>query len=220
MHLQALTYADPLFAAGAGSFSSGLETLADDGLVATPQELASVVRQVLTQRWNTFDRVCLARSWEADERQLLAIDALMEVSTIGAGARRASKRAGLAMLGVWTRLDEESPAAAYRRQVRAGRTPGHLTVAQAVVYRTHHLALDTAESLSCGALLSGLVSSAVRLGIVGHRAAQLIYLDSVALMGPLLAEPIDPGQELIAWTPLQDIALERHQRVSARLFAS
>lgn len=219
MELRALVHLDPLFAAGSGSFSFGLESLVRDGFIREPRDVASFVEQVMTQRWNTFDRVYLAMCWSLDDSRLIEIDELVEVSTIGVVARQASRRAGRAMLGMWARLNDAA-AITYRKEVKADRARGHLSVVQALIYRNQELSLDAAETLSCGTLLSVLVSSAVRLGVVGHRDAQRIILESTERMQPLLCDPVDTAREPTAWTPLQDIAIERHSRVDARLFAS
>lgn len=219
MGIRDLVQADPLFAAGAGSFSSGMEALAVDGLLETPQQVADVVQQTLTRRWNPFDRVFLARGWASNRHRLSEVDDLVEISTIGQAARRASKRAGLAMLGTWERLGDRD-AAEYREAVLHGRAHGHLSVVQACIYRGQGLAQGSAESLSCWTLLSAMVSAALRLGLIGHRDGQRILLESGEAIEPLLEQPVDPEATPTAWTPMLDIAIERHEANSARLFAS
>lgn len=66
MYLHDMVHLDPLFAAGAGSFSNGIETLIVDSWITTPSELEEFVLDSLENRWNTFDRIFMARAWTAD----------------------------------------------------------------------------------------------------------------------------------------------------------
>jgi urease accessory protein len=216
----ALLLADPAFAAGAGSFSSGLETLASDGLVTGLDDLVEVMVGAIRGRWNTFDRVFLNRALAAlDDDARLEIDWEIEASTAGKAARDASRRAGSALLGTWARLGNEA-AARYRRLLTGAPHAGHLVVAQAIVFAERELPLTDAEALACWATLSSYASGAVRLGIVGHRSAQQALLAAEEAVRPLLSIPVDASAEPHAFAPLHDIALERHSLAELTLFAS
>jgi urease accessory protein len=219
-HLALLLHGDPAFASGAASFSSGLETMVADGWVTSKDELVAMMVGAIRCRWNTFDRVFLGRASRAgDQDELAEVDRELEVSMLGASARSASRRAGVALLGAWTRLGREE-VARYRERVLAVGEGGHLSVAQGFVYSANGLDLRAAESLSCWAVLAGYASGAVRLGVVGHRSAQLALLEASGVIGELLASPVDPAATPCAWTPLLDIAIERHANAELRLFAS
>ena len=218
--LATLLHADPAFASGASSFSSGLETLVSDGYVRTESELVGVMIDAASLRWNSFDRVFLARAFAAgDDLDRIAVDEDVERSTLGADARRASRRAGGALLGTWARLGS-TEVTRYRGLVQDGTTLGHLSVAQGIVFASNGLDLAAAENLACWSVLSGFASGAVRLGVVGHRSAQTALLDAQEALAPLLATRVDPLATPMAWTPVIDIAVERHAYADMRLFAS
>lgn len=213
-----LLHADPAFAAGAGSFSSGLETLAAEEWITTADTLEEVLREALAQRWNSFDRVFLARAYAAapDPDHLLTVDSDLNRHLIGEAARTASRRAGGALLGVWARL--EDPEAS---QMRARSPEGvHLPVAQALIAKSHGLSLEDMETLAGWAVVSSYASSAVRLGISGHRRVQHMITRAATHLRTLLDLPIAAGTEPVTWTPRHDIAMERHQNSGLRLFAS
>lgn len=217
--MSALLHADPAFAAGAGSFSSGLERLAGDGWVTTPAQLTASMLEVIRYRWSPFDRPFLVRGFGAGESELTLLDLDIEASMPGAEARAASRRAGTALLGMWARLGLAS-AGNYREVVRSGDALGHLPVAQGIIFAARGLSCDEAQALSCWAVLSSFAASAVRLGLVGHQSAQEALLTAVEDSRQLLSEPV--ATDAIPWTctPVQDIAVERHALSNLKLFAS
>ena len=188
-HIAALMHADPAFAAGGGSFSSGLERLAADGWAASQDELVERMVEAVSARWNPHDRVYLVRALTLPGPERVTLDLDVEASTPGQEARSASRRAGSALLATWARLG----------------------LAEAV---------GDAESLSCWAVLGGYASSAVRLGVIGHRGAQEALLTAHARLSPLLERPVADDAEPWTFTPLHDIAIERHALSDMKLFAS
>lgn len=217
--LKAVAYSDLSFAAGSGVFSSGIEALVEDVLLTSESDVMAIVRDSVKYRWNTFDRVFLAKCWTEDTETLIGLDSLIEISTIGHAARSASRRAGRAMLDAWARLDDPG-ALAYQSVVVAGAAPGHQSAVQATIYRSRKLSRNTAESLSCWALVSSLVGAAVKLGVIGHVSAQRIFLDLIPEIEHCLSTKVADDQEPVTWTPVQDIATERHPYLNRRLFAS
>jgi urease accessory protein len=217
--LTLLQLADSAFPSGAVSFSSGLEALAADGLVGEA-EYAEFLLDTLRHRWDPFDRVYLTRSLSAaDDAQRCKVDCDLDASTFIAEARRASRRAGMALLGTWARLG--MPAAQdYRALVHAGRGRGHLAVAQGLVYSASGLGRAASEAASCWSLLTGLTGAAIRLGVVGSLSAQAALVHIRPHVAALLAEPMSADRDPHAWTPLQDIAFARHAHAELRLFAS
>lgn len=217
--MAALMHADPAFAAGGGSFSSGLERLAADGWVATSDDLLARMVEAVTARWDPFDRVYLVRAFGMPPQERLALDLDLEASTLGHEARSASRRAGTALLATWARLGL-TVAAEYREAVRSHPGAGHLAVAQAVVFDARGLSIRDAESLSCWAVLSGFASSAVRLGVIGHVGAQTALLEAHVAVAGMLEKTVSAGAEPWTFTPLHDIAIERHSLSDMKLFAS
>ncbi|MDX2357792.1 urease accessory protein UreF [Dietzia sp. PP-33] len=212
-----LLHADPAFAAGSGSFSSGLETLAEEGWVTSVDALEDLLDEALVYRWNSFDRVFLVRAYQcSDTDGLSLLDDQVDVHLLGESVRKSSRRAGHALLGVWARLGDMQ-LARLREAIPAG---AHLPVAQAAVAQTRGMSLADIEALYGWQVISTYSSSALRLGLCGHRSIQQLMTRASARLGELLANPVPDGALPRAWTPKHDIAAERHRHSDMRLFAS
>jgi len=218
--LAALQHGDSAFPSGGFAFSWGVEGLIADGLAATPDDVAQVIRDVLFRRWASFDRLVLRRAFDAasDPQRLADVDRDVETSTIVAGLRDGSRRAGRALLGVHVRLATPG-AAGYRALVDADGALGHLGVVQGLVWRGVGLPLAAAEAMAAWAVAASMVSAAVRLGALGHAGAQTLLTRLRPEIAALLSAPLAEGP-LHAFTPLADIAVARHARRDLRLFAT
>ena len=207
--LALLQYGDSAYPAGGFAFSWGVEGLAADGLLSSRQDLDDIVWEHLTLRWNSMDRPLLGRAFRAEDvAGIAAVDRQAETATPMAAMRDGSRRAGRALLGVSVRLG--GPLATAYRGLLADAPPlGHLVAVQAVVYRDAGLDLAAAELVSGWTLVSGLVSAAVRLGVVGHVEAQRSLAAARAVLADLLVEPVPAGVLPSSFTPLIDIAVSR-----------
>ncbi|NIZ92343.1 urease accessory protein UreF [Kineosporiaceae bacterium B12] len=215
MHVLAL--ADSSFPTGGFAFSSGLEAARAAGHVLDEHGVGVFLAEQLRHRWHTFDRVLLRR-YAADPgpRQALALDALVERSSVVDVLRRGSRQAGLALLGTFDALGS-APAAALREAVLAGRSPGHLVAAQAVCLLGRGLDLAQVETVTCWNVVSQTASAALRLGLVGHLGAQRVVARAVAEAEQLLR--LEPPPHPSTCTPLVDVLAERPHR-DGHLFAT
>lgn len=111
-------------------------------------------------------------------------------------------------------------AAAYQQQVRAGNTPGHLPVLQGLLWNRLGMHREHCQLAAAHGLCTGLVSAAVRLGVMGHIDAQRVLTDIQPLITELLAlEPPEP-EDACGFTPMAEIAVMRHKTQDLRLFAN
>jgi len=218
--LALLQLGDSAYPAGGFAFSWGLEGLAADGMLANRNELDRIIADQLARRWATMDRILLRRAFYAtDSVAIAAIDRLAEAGTSSAEMRDGSRRAGRALLGVWVKLDGPL-SVAYRQLVSSDARLGHLPVAQAVVSRDADFTLEATELMSGWTLVTGLVSAAVRLGIVGHVEAQRSQSAARGLLAELLAETPPPDAEPASFTPFIDIAIARGPLRHVRMFTT
>ncbi|RYB05191.1 urease accessory protein UreF [Lichenibacterium ramalinae] len=216
--LALLQYGDSAYPAGGFAFSWGVEGLAADGLLASRQDLDDIAWEHLTLRWNSMDRPLLGRAFRAaDVSGVTAVDRYAETATPSAAMREGSRRAGRALLGVSVRLGGPL-STLYRASVSQAPLLGHLVAVQAVVYRDAGLDLASAELVSGWTLVNGLVSAAVRLGVIGHVEAQRSLGLCRAVLADLLAEPVPAGASPSSFTPLVDIAISRSRPV--RMFTT
>ena len=222
--LPLLQHADSFFPSGAVAFSQGLETLHAEGRLADAQAVARFLEHQLVHRWASAERAVLAAAWGADGDldTVRCADTTAEATTLPAELRDGSKRSGCALLGVHAELGTPG-AADYRQRVRDGAdfgAFGHLAVMQGLVWRGTGLDLEQACAASAHALRVGMLGAALRLGAIGHLAAQRILTDTHALIGRLMASPPPPIDAVHAYTPVADIALMRHETLDVRLFSN
>jgi urease accessory protein len=218
--LAALQFGDSSFPAGAFAFSWGLEGLAADGFIETASDVAEVVEEQLVYRWNCMDRILLARTYEAaDFAAIIALDHLAEAATASGPMQIGSRRAGRALLGVFARLGHARPTA-YREAADTDQRLGHLAVAQGVVFKAVGLPASIAEVLSGWTMVTGLVSAAIRLGLLGHLDAQAILTDLRRTLERLLLSDVPAGSAIASFTPLLDIAVARNSHRHVRMFAT
>ncbi len=218
--LALLQYGDSAYPAGGFAFSWGVEGLAADGLLDGPQELDDLIADHLRRRWNSMDRVLLARGYQADTpAAVAAVDRLAEASTAAAAMRDGSRRAGRALLGVSARRGGPL-SRAYRALLATDARLGHLPVMQAVANRDAGLDLAAAELVSGWSLVNGLASAAVRIGSVGHVEAQRALEAAQGVLAALLAERLPEDAVPSSFTPLTDIAVSRARHRPVRLFTT
>jgi len=216
-----LQYGDSFFPGGAVAFSWGLEGLLADRAILGTGDVSRFVRSQLRSRWATADRGVLAAAFLAaeDHDAVARVDWFQEAISLPAGLRRGSRRAGAALLAVHARLATPG-IEAYRAGVRQGAAPGHLAVAQGLVY--HGVGLDLAEAMTVSAhgLCVSVLGAAIRLGLLGHIEAQSMLAEIRASIVELIERPIPSLGEISSFTPVTDIAIMHHETQPVRLFSN
>jgi len=219
--LQAIWQADGAFPSGSFAFSYGLEGFVALRGKAGAAELSELTSTVLRQRWATFDRIALLRAFRAygDMVQIATIDREVEAATFGETLRTGSRRNGSAFLNAHVRLG--SPMASdLRAGIRDGICLGHIAVMQGAVWRAIGLEEQLASLVSGYAAASGLITTAVRLGVVGALQGQAVLRDCLPEIERLAADEMSEQKELASFLPLLEIASARHARADLRLFAN
>lgn len=218
--LALLQLGDSAYPAGGFAFSWGLEGLAADGMLADRDQLDRIIADHLARRWAMMDRILLRQAFRApDCEAIAAVDRYAEAATPSAEMRNGSRRAGRALLGVWVKLDGPL-SVTYRNLASSDARLGHLPIVQAVVCRDGNFGLDATELVSGWSLVTGLVSAAVRLGIIGHIEAQRSLAAARSLLAELLAETPAPAAVPASFTPFIDIAVSRGPLRHVRMFTT
>jgi urease accessory protein len=218
--LALMQYGDSAYPAGGFAFSWGIEGLAADGFLGGRDGLDALVNEHLTRRWNSMDRPLLGRVYRAASLDEIAVvDRCAEAATPSAPMREGSRRAGRALLNVSARLGG-ALSVGYRALAVDDSSLGHLPVIQAVAYRDAALDLAGAELVSGWTLLTGLISAAVRLGVIGHVEAQRSLSLARATLALMLTDAQPEGVPLSSFTPLIDIAVSRGRSRPQRMFTT
>jgi urease accessory protein len=219
--LRAIWQADGAFPSGAFAFSYGLEGAIALRRDLTARDLEQLVMTILQQRWASYDRIALLRSFRAkgDLAGIAAIDREVEASTLVEALRTGSRRNGGSFLASHASLGDEL-ACLLRDAVKRGECLGHIAVMQGAVWSTVGLTEQLAQLTSGYAVASGLIAVAVRLGAIGALRGQAVLKACLPLIEELAARAIREGTEMESYIPFLDIASARHARADLRLFAN
>lgn len=219
--LAALQQADSQFPNGSFAFSNGMEGLAALGARMDAEGLAGLFEIVLRHRWAECDRVILVHAWRAgnDIAKLAVLDARLEAATLPASLRRGARDAGAALMETHARLGTPG-AAALKQALAEGELLGHLPVMQGALWRA--LGLDESQSQWTSGYLtvSGLGSSAIRLGEAGALTVQKAMSVAMELISELSAMPVGAPERLAGALPWLDLACARQEELALRLFSN
>jgi urease accessory protein len=210
-----MTWLSPAFPVGAFSYSGGLEQAASDGDIRDAETLRNWLASLLSRGtlWN--DAVLLAEAHRSigDAGRLAAVAELAEALSGSAERHRETMLQGEAFLiaaASWPHeaLERLGGAAAY-------------PVAVGAVAGAHGIAAEAALAAYLHAVVSNLVSVAIRCGVIGQRdgVAVLAGLEEtiVRLAGSTAASTLDDlGSSAIR----AEIASLRHETLTTRLFRS
>src|SRR5262245_28510743 len=133
--LRAIWQADGAFPSGAFAFSYGLEGAIALRRDMTARDFEQLVMTILRQRWASYDRIALLRSFRSkgDLAAIAAVDRQVEASTLVEALRNGSRRNGASFLASHASLGDEL-ARALRDAVRTGDCRGHIAVMQGAVW--------------------------------------------------------------------------------------
>jgi urease accessory protein len=234
--LLAMQQADSFFPSGAVAWSWGLETLVNESALGAQapagrrrerardprgDEVQAFIDGQVRYRWASFDRAFLCAAWLAadDLERVNQLDREVETLTLATEARQGSRRIGQALLGVHAALGTAA-AGDYLARVNAGQAPAHVPVIQGLLWRHLGLPLEHAEAASVHGLCTGLVSAALRLGVLGHVDAQRVLAGLQAALREVLAAAAPEPEQAASFIPMAEIAVMRHETQDLRLFAN
>jgi urease accessory protein len=216
---QLLQIADSAFPAGGFAHSGGLEAAVQHGRARTVEDLDEYVREHL---WNV-GRASLpfvAAAFDAPG-DVWALDAWIEATLTSHVANRASRTQGRTFVAACAQAFEEPAVAALASRARTREVAAHL----APMFGACLCALG-AERVDALALhlyfaMRGVVSAAVRLGVVGPHEAQRLQRRHGCTLDAVLAECqcVDPSEVAVV-APLLDLLGATHDRLYVRLFQS
>ena len=216
-----LQWGDSFFPTGAASFSWGLETLRADGRLRNAQDVAGFVAGQIDHRWSTFDRPAVLAAYHAngDLDRVAAVDHEVEAGTLAREAREGGRRIGAALLKIHAELGTPG-AGVYRERVQRGEAPGQMAAMQGLIGHATGLSEPAVCALSAYGVAVGIVSAALRVGLIGHMDAQRI-LSAQRLQADGEASSAAHGEDgFRAYVPMTEIAMMRHETGSGRLFAN
>ncbi|MGK4002517.1 urease accessory UreF family protein [Sorangium sp. So ce1036] len=214
-----LQLSDSAFPVGGFAHSAGLEAAVQLGEVGPGRALSSFVVGALWQVG--LGALPCVRAAHERPGDIAAIDDVCDAFLVNHVANRASRTQGRAFLATSARV---FPSAEVRRldaAVRAREAIGHHAPMFGAALGALGVPREEAQAVYLHAALRGVVSAAVRLGLVGPLEAQRLQLDSAPLLDAVLAECEGRGlDELAQPAPLLDLFGAAQDRLYSRLFQS
>jgi urease accessory protein len=208
---------DSAFPTGAFAHSWGLESAWQHGEIDGPAALRRFLDASIHQTGHAV--LPLVNAAYDDPTQLEALDELADAFVINAVANRASRIQGRTLAATAERVWPGPALEALRARVEA--TCAHAAPVSGAVFRTIGLARESSQQLVLFGTARGLLSAAVRLGIVGSYEAQRLQHACVPWLERVAAECAGLGAGDLAQTaPLLDILQAGHDRLYSRLFQS
>jgi urease accessory protein len=232
--------ADSAFPTGAFAHSLGLEAAWQHGEVVTGDDVRRFAEATILQAGSAALPLVNA-AWRERER-LAEWDALNDAFLTNAVANRASRQQGRTLVASAARIWGGTALEALHRRAASipnfqSPTPKELPTANSqaptpalcahvapmtgAVCAALGVPLETTQRLVLYTAARGVLSAAVRLGVVGSYEAQRLQSESAPAMARVLARCRDAGPADLAQTaPILDIVQGAHDRLYSRLFQS
>jgi urease accessory protein len=216
---------DSLFPSGAFAHSYGLEQLAREVLVRTPDEVERWVGSVLCLSLAPGDAVAALRAHRAvragDVASVIDADRALLRTKPTAELRGASLSTGRRFLEETSAHIRGAVLDEYAARLREDKTLGLHPVVFAALAAT--LEVEAEETLAALLMtaVTALLQASMRLLPVSHRDVQGALHRLRPVIASLATEVVAQGEApLRSFAPLQEIASMRHAGATARLFAS
>jgi urease accessory protein len=218
-NLLLLQIADSAFPMGSFAHSGGMEAAWNAGYVKDTRMLREFLDTSLrqTQKGSLPFAVEAHRMPEAFVRHDRLCDAFLNNHV----ANRASRSQGRSFLSTAEKTWYRPGIQKLRQTTRQDRLPCHLATVWGTVFRYLGLGIEDACQLLMFITLRDLISSAVRLSIIGPLEGQKLQSEYGSLVEELAAEGVNLGTDDIAQTaPVLDLLQGAHDRLYSRLFQS
>ena len=208
---------DSAFPVGVFAHSWGLEAAWHAGHVDDAAALRRFVTESIQQAgWSALPIMSAAH--RAPER-LEELDELAHAFLVNGVANRASRVQGRTLAATADRVWPSPAMTALHARVQA--TRAHVAPLSGAVFRTIGLAEEVAQRAVLYGAARGVLSAAVRLGIVGSYQAQRLQHEAAARLEATLERCRGLPPEAICQTaPLIDLLQGAHDRLYSRLFQS
>jgi urease accessory protein len=208
---------DSAFPTGTFAHSWGLEAAWHQGEIETPAALEAFVLASTQQA--AYASIPLVNAAYLEPDRLEWLDELAEAFLLNTVANRASRTQGRTLVTTACRVWPSEALTDLATRVQA--LHAHVAPLTGATFRVVGLPLATVRRVVLYATARGVLSAAVRLGIVGSYHAQRMQsacgpvLERLASRCETLAEP-----DLAQTAPLVDLLQAGHDRLYSRLFQS
>ena len=196
-----LQFGDSVFPIGGFSFSGGLESAIQKGVVSNTATLLAFTRTAVEQanRGDGIGLVCAHRAASAgDIDEVVRIDARVYARKLSGETRTMSVRMGRKFTELGAHVTDAPALLDWRERVIAGTTPGCYPVALAVNFAAQGLSSRDAFVVHQYGVATTILSAALRLMRISH-------VDTQQMLYKLNAD-VDIAWEIAAASGLDDMA--------------
>lgn len=211
---------DSAFPTGGFAHSGGMEAAWQAGEIARDEDrflqfITTSLRQTVA---GSFPYV---RDSHADPERFERIDCHCDAFLSNRVANRASRAQGSGFLATATKAFPATALRSLRTEARRGDWPCHLPVVHGVVTARMNISREQALRSFLFVTLRALLSSAIRLSIIGPLRCQAIQYEVAPLAERLLQDAPDVSMtEAVQIVPEIDLLQASHDRLYSRLFHS
>lgn len=213
---------DSAFPSGAFAFSGGLESLTREWETFSVEDLVFVLKEQVIPRWFDFDRVFVRDAYDCRENieKVVDVDKSCHLQNTNASLARASRRIGRSLLSVHSKMGTPGASALSNALPNLGEAGicGYEPVVRGFVGSALKIELRLLEAGSAYGALFSVLSSAIRLNVVGSIQAQQIMTN----LSSVVAEKLSTETPKVATnnTLLMDIAASRQNLHDVSLFSN
>jgi urease accessory protein len=222
--LRLLQFGDSVLPVGAFSFSAGLESAVQQGVVHDTGTLREFVQTAVRQA-ATGDGIALLHAHRAaaggDGADLVAIDHAVINRKLNEETRTMTSRMGRKLAELCEHVRPGGVMRDWLAAIKAGTTPGTYPVAQAIAFAGLGLAERDAFAAHQYGVASMLVGAAVRLVRMNYLDAQGVLFAANATAADDYAAAADARlDEMATFAPVTEVLAGIHLRSTVRLFMS
>lgn len=208
---------DSAFPTGAFAHSWGLEAAWQLGEIPDARRLRAFVDASIQQ--TAYTSLPLVNQAHRDPSELEILDELADAFLLNMVANRASRTHGRSLAATAARIWPVDSL--IDLQARVSLTRAHVAPVTGVVFRVLGLPLSTAQRVVLYGAARGVLSAAVRLGIIGSFEAQEMQYASGRSLDEIAKRCATLSVDDLAQTaPLLDLMQAGHDRLYSRLFQS
>ena len=220
--MRVLQFGDSTLPVGAFSFSNGVESAIQTGVV---RDLDSLHGFVLAAAWQSahLDGLALLAAHRAAVRKdlegVIAADQALSLRRVGDEQRIMSTRMGKKLAQLGTGLFDDALLASWLAANATGRTPGCFPIAHGLIFAAHALPEEDAFAVHQYGVTQMMLGAALRLMRVDHLQTQKVLFDINAGVNDLYLQVRDvPLSEMAGFAPVFDVLVAHHVGAHVRMF--
>jgi urease accessory protein len=219
-----LQFGDSMFPIGAFSFSSGLESAVQKGVVTDAATLHGFARTALEQAARG-DGIALVAAHRAaiagDVDALIRIDEQVYARKLSGEARAMSVRMGKKFTEMGVEVIGAPLLGTWRERIETSATPGCFPVALAINFAVQKLSSRQAFVVHQYGVAATILGAALRLMRIGHVETQKILYELNELAeGAYESAAAARLSDMSGYAPLTEILAAVHTKAHVRLFMS